>query len=348
MVLNVILFTFAGCAIFLIRLFIGLHTLIVACLLRKSTIVRCTVLRIMCAVLGVVVRSDGERFSKVGIICANHVSTLDHLAVELVKPCDFFSVWNIPSVVKWCFGYLDLDARIGHAEFVRRARDHLESSSLPLLVFPEGAITSGRTGMLKFRCAIKSAMHSRPLSAFNSMVNRIDSLSISELAMKYGYQLTPVHFSSWPCEASSRVQPLAVRISRPLFSVSPSVLGSTWWADVAWFAFVPLTVYHFNWLPVMERGDQEAAEDFSKRVEFCIAEQLGLKVTNLTHVDAIEAAKRFLHSRTASTSVKKGMLDIRTLDDIAMRIKQSYPSVSILDIRMDLERTKDQQVIIAV
>lgn len=264
--------------------------------------VRCMVLRAMCFVLGIVVRSKGERNSKTGIICANHVSALDHVAVELVKPCVFSSTWGIPSVVRWWFGYLDLGARIGHAELVSRARVHLENSSLPLLSFPEGAITSGRTGMLKF--------------------------------------------NSWPCEASSQVQPLAVRISRPLFSVSPSVLGSAWWADVAWFAFVPLTIYHLSWLPVMQRGDQETAEDFSKRVESCIAEHIGLKVTNLTQADAVEAAKRFFHSRSISVPVKKGMPNKRMLDEIAMRIKQSYPSVSILDIRMDLESTKDQQATI--
>lgn len=38
------------------------------------------------------------------------------------------------------------------------------------------------------------------------------------------------------------------------------------------------------------------------------------------------------------------MVDVRTLDETAMRIKQSYPSVALFDIRMDLERSRDQQV----
>ncbi|KAJ1362485.1 hypothetical protein KIN20_022037 [Parelaphostrongylus tenuis] len=85
-----------GCAVFLIRLFIGLHTVIVASLLRKSTMVRCVVLRVMCSVLGILVRTEGERNPKTGVICANHVSVLDDVAVELVEPCVFSSTWSIP------------------------------------------------------------------------------------------------------------------------------------------------------------------------------------------------------------------------------------------------------------
>ncbi|KAK6048608.1 hypothetical protein COOONC_13887 [Cooperia oncophora] len=288
-----------GCAVFLIRLFIGVHAFFVACLLRKSTIARSIVLRVMCAVLGIVVRSDGKRSSKVNIICANHVSALDHLAVDLVESCVLPSVWDIPSIIRWCFGYVDLGARSGRDELVRRARLHVENENLPLLSFPEGAITSGHKGLLKF--------------------------------------------NSWPCEVSDQVQPLAMRISRPFFNITPSLLGSTWWADVAWFVFLPVSVYHLTWLPVLQRREHETVEEFSLRVETAIAEYLGLVVTNLTHVDAVEAAKRHLHSRAAPTPVKRRVVNTRVLDEIAMRIKQSHPSADLLDIRMDLERTRDQQ-----
>lgn len=39
-------------------------------------------------------------------------------------------------------------------------------------------------------------------------------------------------------------------------------------------------------------------------MESDIAEQLGVNVTNLTHVDAVEAAKRHLHSRAAPVAPK--------------------------------------------
>ncbi|KJH49091.1 hypothetical protein DICVIV_04798 [Dictyocaulus viviparus] len=112
----------------------------------------------MCAVLGILVKNEGEsnfefmlRSPNVSIICANHVSVLDHLAVDLVEPCVLPSVWDIPSVIRWCFGYLDFGARDGHAELVRRVSDYLGKNDLPVLSFPEGAITSGRVGILRFK-----------------------------------------------------------------------------------------------------------------------------------------------------------------------------------------------------
>ncbi|EYC42001.1 hypothetical protein Y032_0547g3267 [Ancylostoma ceylanicum] len=287
-----------GLAVLIIRLFIGVHTFFIACLLRKSTTVRSIVLRVMCAVLGIVVRSQGKRSSKVNIICANHVSSLDHLAVDLVEPCILPSVWDVPALIRWCFGYVDLGARIGRSELIRRARFHVENEVLPLLAFPEGAITSGRAGLLKF--------------------------------------------SPWPCEVSDQVQPLAIKVSRPILNVCPAVLGSSWVVDVFWFAFLPFSVYHLTWLPVLKKNDEETSEDFSHRVECCIADYLGVKATNFTHGDAAEAAKRHLHTRTIAQPVKR-TVDSRMLDEIAMRIKQSYPSVTLFDIRMDLERSRDQQ-----
>ncbi|RCN30537.1 CUE domain protein [Ancylostoma caninum] len=294
-----------GFAVLIIRLFIGVHTFFIACLLRKSTTVRSIVLRVMCAVLGIVVRSEGKRSFNVNIICANHVSSLDHLAVDLVEPCILPSVWDVPALIRWCFGYVDLGARIGRSELIRRARIHVENEVLPLLAFPEGAITSGRTGLLKFSIFF-------------------------------------VKFSPWPCEVSDQVQPLAIQVSRPILNVSPAVLGSSWLVDVFWFAFLPLSVYHLTWLPILKKNDEETSEDFSHRVECRIADYLGIKLTNFTHGDATEAAKRHLHTRTIVQPVKK-TVDSRMLDEIAMRIKQSYPSVALFDIRMDLERSRDQQ-----
>ncbi|ETN69727.1 zinc finger, C2H2 type, partial [Necator americanus] len=287
-----------GCAVLIIRLFIGLHAFLIACLLRKTTRVRSLVLRVMCAVLGIVVCSEKKRSPRISIICANHVSSLDHLAVDLIEPCILPSVWDVPALIRWCFGCVDLGARNGRSELIRRARIHVENEALPLLAFPEGAITNGHTGLLKF--------------------------------------------SSWPCDVSDQVQPLALQVYRPIFNVCPATLGSSWLVDVFWFAFLPVTVYQLTWLPILRRDNEETVESFSHRVECSIAEYLGIKPTSFTHGDAIEAAKRHLHSRSLSAPVKK-TVDSRMLDEIAMRIKQSHPSVTLFDIRMDLECSRDQQ-----
>ena len=102
--------------------------------------------------------------TKVKVLCANHVSALDHLAVDMVESCILPSVWDIPSILRWyilhqfmkelmfrCFGYYDLGLKDGRDEFIRQARRHVETEELPILAFPEGSITNGRVALLKFR-----------------------------------------------------------------------------------------------------------------------------------------------------------------------------------------------------
>lgn len=49
-----------------------------------------------------------------------------------------------------CLGYKDLGALQGRVELIRRSKEFCEKNDLPLLSFPEGAMTSGSTGLLKF------------------------------------------------------------------------------------------------------------------------------------------------------------------------------------------------------
>lgn len=58
----------------------------------------------MSCLLGVVVFSGGpagEWDRKMHLLVANHISTLDHMAVDLIEPCILPSVWDIPNVLRW-------------------------------------------------------------------------------------------------------------------------------------------------------------------------------------------------------------------------------------------------------
>lgn len=87
-------------------------------------------------------------------MCANHVSILDHLAVDILTPCLLPSVWDIPSIIRWCFGYVDLGATRGRDQLVSRAKQLLTREQMPLLAFPEGIITSGEKALIKFKYVI--------------------------------------------------------------------------------------------------------------------------------------------------------------------------------------------------
>ncbi|EFP06258.1 hypothetical protein CRE_06768 [Caenorhabditis remanei] len=113
-----------GIVIFLFRVFLGFHTFLVACLLRKSGVFRQHALRMMCSILGIVVEKTGERDESARVLCANHVSILDHLAIDILTPCLLPSVWDIPSIIRWCFGYVDLGATRGRDHLVRGVSWH--------------------------------------------------------------------------------------------------------------------------------------------------------------------------------------------------------------------------------
>lgn len=62
------------------------------------------VLRVMSCLLGLVVFSGGPARNwdhKTHLLVANHISTLDHMAVDLIEPCILPSVWDIPSILRW-------------------------------------------------------------------------------------------------------------------------------------------------------------------------------------------------------------------------------------------------------
>ncbi|CAJ0941841.1 unnamed protein product, partial [Mesorhabditis belari] len=297
-----------GCIIFIVRIFLGLQTFVAACVLRKTHALRGLVLRVMSALLGIVATSSGEKDESVRVFVANHISCLDHMAVDLIRPCLLPSVWDIPNVLRWLFGYADLGVRSGRGELVRQARLHIKSDDLPLLALPEAAMTNGKKALLRF--------------------------------------------SSWPFEVSDRIQPCTLRLSRPFFNVESTIIGASWWQDTLWFLFLPCTIINVKWLPTMQRDENESMDSFRDRVAQAIANELGIELSNWTSADAVEAAKKYrqetqrlriAQGTPSKPTTSRTLIDPKRMDEVAMRIKQSHPTVALLNIRRDLEKTKDMQ-----
>ncbi|GMS89089.1 hypothetical protein PENTCL1PPCAC_11264, partial [Pristionchus entomophagus] len=286
--------------LFLFRIFLGFHAFVVACILRKANLLRGYVLRVMCGLIGIVVTSSGQHDPSCRVIVSNHVTHLDHLAIDLLHPCVLASVWNIPNLLRWCFGYVDLGARDGRQELVNRAKKFIQTEEPCLLAFPESALTSGKVGLLRF--------------------------------------------ATWPFEVCPTIQPVSIRISRPLFAIESTVLGSAWWQDLLFFVTLPATIIHVTWLPAMKQEKDETVEEFALRVSKEVAHDLSITVTDYTSHDAVEAAKKHLAAREAAASKKPSSrvhMSPSKLDAAAMAIKQAHPTVAVVDIRRDLEMTHD-------
>ncbi|KAK2190287.1 hypothetical protein NP493_79g03062 [Ridgeia piscesae] len=141
-----------GVILAVLRLFIGLHTFFVACILPKPSLFRHVVLRTMCGILGVIITREGVSnvHRRAKVLVANYTSTLDHLAIDLIMPNVLPSVWDLPPTLMWMLGYKDMEAKRGRDRLIQNAKKHIQYSPLPLLSFPEGASTNGRVGLLKF------------------------------------------------------------------------------------------------------------------------------------------------------------------------------------------------------
>lgn len=168
-----------GLSLAVVRFFIGCHAFLVACVLPKSSAFRRFVLRSMCIVLGIIVRQENHhyRVKNVKLIVSNHLTTLDHLAVDLVLSSILPSVWDLPSPLNWLLGFKDFGVKKGRDVLIVNVKKHIEESDIPILAFPEGATTNGNVGLLKFSSWPFSLNH--PVQPLLITVSRLSILDIS-------------------------------------------------------------------------------------------------------------------------------------------------------------------------
>ncbi|KAI1303183.1 Lipid droplet-regulating VLDL assembly factor AUP1 [Halotydeus destructor] len=298
-----------GLCLFILRLFIGLHAFLIACILPKTLLMRRVVLRVMCAIIGVVVKeTDTSLKSKGGskVIVSNHITNYDHLAIDLVQPCVVPGVWDLPDFLNWGFGFRDFGVKSGRETLVTNVKEYLSTDdSVPILSHPEGATTNGRVGLLRF--------------------------------------------SSWPFSLGHAVHPVVVSVSRASpFKVATSVLGSRWWSDLFWIMATPWTTFTLKYLEPMKRREDETEDDFAKRVQQEMANAIACVSTNFTDADKVEHAKRLLQeqenearvseTRRSEPSVSSQRFSPQ-LEHMALQVKNVMPQVPLAVIKRDLSIT---------
>nr|KAF6428970.1 AUP1 lipid droplet regulating VLDL assembly factor [Molossus molossus] len=152
-----------------------------------------------------------------------------------------------------------------------------------------------------------------------------------------------LHFSSWPFSIQDVVQPLTLRVQRPLVSVTVS--DASWVSELLWSLFVPFTVYQVRWLRPVHRQLGEGNEDFALRVQQLVAKELGQTGTRLTPSDKAEHMKRQRHPRLHPQSAQStfppspGPSPDVQLATLAQRVKEVLPHVPLRVIQRDLART---------
>ncbi|XP_039396663.1 lipid droplet-regulating VLDL assembly factor AUP1 isoform X1 [Mauremys reevesii] len=316
LLLALLLYAPVGLCLLLLRLFIGIHVFLVSCALPDSLLRRLGfIVRVMCSVLGLFVRqSDSHlRDANVRVYIANHVTPFDHSVINLLTSCNTPALNGTPGFICWSRGFMELGAVGSRAELVDSLKVYSShGGNPPLLLFPEEAATNGRVGLLRF--------------------------------------------SSWPFSILDMIQPVALQVQRPLIAVS--VADSSWITELLWTFFVPFTVYQVRWMPPVFRQADEPNEEFALRVQELLAVELGVVSTRLTAADKAEHMKRLRHTpphlfapassqslvvrpRASPSLAGVGPLvpeDVR-ITEMAQRVKEVLPHVSLGTIRRDLAQT---------
>ncbi|XP_027560705.1 ancient ubiquitous protein 1, partial [Neopelma chrysocephalum] len=152
LLLALLLYAPVGLCLLVLRLFIGVHVFLVSCALPDS-VLRRFIVRVMCSVLGLLVRQNDPRLRGAGakVFIANHVTPFDHNVVSLLTSCNTPALNGAPGFICWSRGFMELGVMGSRAELVDSLKEYSsQRGNPPLLLFPEEAATNGRAGLLRF------------------------------------------------------------------------------------------------------------------------------------------------------------------------------------------------------
>uniref|UniRef100_A0A8C3R9I0 Lipid droplet-regulating VLDL assembly factor AUP1 n=1 Tax=Cyanoderma ruficeps TaxID=181631 RepID=A0A8C3R9I0_9PASS len=353
LLLALLLYAPVGLCLLVLRVFIGVHVFLVSCALPDS-VVRRFIVRVMCSVLGLLVRQSDPRLRGAGarVFIANHVTPFDHNVVSLLTSCNTPALSGAPGFICWSRGFMELGVTGSRAELVDSLKEYsAHRGNPPLLLFPEEAATNGRAGLLRFRCGEWEFPRQGSGNSHSRVAGNGSAVWLEVALGSLTAEFLPS--SSWPFSILDEVQPVALQVRRPLVAVS--VADSSWITELLWTFFVPFTVYQVRWMPSVPRRADERSEDFALRVQELLAMELGVVSTRITAADRTEHMKRLRHTsrlpfapalsqRPAARPRVPPSLPGATPEDVrvvtmAQQVKEVLPHVPLEVIKTDLVQT---------
>ncbi|XP_006825962.2 LOW QUALITY PROTEIN: lipid droplet-regulating VLDL assembly factor AUP1 homolog [Saccoglossus kowalevskii] len=317
-----------GLVLAILRIFIGVQLFILSCILPKFHAVRSVILRIICCVLGIVVTTDNSENRKkdVRVLVTNHVSPLDHLAVDLVYPSIMPSVWDLPGMLMWMLGYRDMGAKRGRAVLIEKAKEHCEESPIPLLSHPEGATTNGKKGLLKF--STWSFSLDQPVQPIVIVINRpLIGINISTLGSRWWQDVfwfffspfTVFHLRVLPAMYKGESEDFEEFTKRVQDTMAPQLhLTTTFYTSADKVEYAKKVLFN----PHLKKIDI---------TEMCIVSN---SLCNHRHLDRLQSLRHHHHYQHQPIVM---LLDRFSV--MASQVKEVLPHVPEDVIRKDLEKT---------
>ncbi|CAH0546455.1 unnamed protein product [Brassicogethes aeneus] len=147
-------------------------------------------------------------------------------------------------------------------------------------------------------------------------------------------------FKTLPFQISTRVQPIALKIERPVLEMSVNRLGSSNLVDCIVYMFSPVTVYKLKFLPALE-NKSNTVQEFAEIVRQHIATSLMVPTPNFSASDLIEFEKKTLiEEQRAMEAQSRAPSQRPELQRMSMQVKEVLPHVPLKAIYNDLCITK--------
>lgn len=82
-----------------------------------------------------------------------------------------------------------------------------------------------------------------------------------------------IKFNSWPFSVCTKIQPVAIKVSRPLLDIFVTTAEASYWTNFFFYLFSPCTVYTLHFLPAREKKGTTDAE-FAEKIRQDVASAL--------------------------------------------------------------------------
>jgi ancient ubiquitous protein 1 len=243
-ILCLVLYLPVGIVLFILRTILALSVVLIGCSLSDTRIIHKLVNKIACLALGITVTVENpDEKENVEVYISNNLSILDHLAVHTATGSVSVSRRRQAGPLEQRM--LQAGPQM-HPAFARGLGIHHFG--------PAANLESFKKNVAQVLAEQQIPVHFTPE----------DKITNGKALLK---------FKSYPFSIANKVQPVCIRIERPFLDLSVTTLGSSYWSDVLFYMFSPLTNYKLKFLPPLERKSLAEGE-FSEIVRQNIASTL--------------------------------------------------------------------------
>lgn len=147
-------------------------------------------------------------------------------------------------------------------------------------------------------------------------------------------------FKTYPFEFTNKVQPICITVDRPFLDISVTVLGSSYFSDLVYYLFSPITNYRLTFLAPSERKTMTDKE-FAESIRQSMATALKVQMTDYTSHDVTEWEKRAVFVPPPRPQMRTRSVNSPELTRMGKQVKEVLPHVPLNAIYSDLYVTRN-------